>query len=55
MELREYPQSIKYSNKIELIIRLQNELCTPQDTLSEHSMNAYHHQKNCFSTYDTTY
>lgn len=55
MGLREYPQSIKYSNTIEVIIRLQKELCTAQDTLGEHSMHAYHHHKNCVSTHAITY
>lgn len=57
MWLREYPQSIKCSNTIELIIWLQNELCTAQDAHSEYSMhanthiNAPHHKKNFASQY----
>lgn len=51
MGLREYPQSIKNSNTIELILWLQNELRTAQDTHSKYSMHAnmqihaYHSQK----------
>lgn len=53
MGLREYPLSIKYSNTIELIIWLKNELCPAQGAHSEYSVHPnmhilpFHHKKNC--------